>query len=138
MVYVFPAIFTPSKSGYAIHFPDLPGTNSQGKDMADAIYMARDALAMWLDCLMDEGEDITKPTVPSDITVEPGQFVTMIDADMTAYRRRKNSKAVKKTVTIPEWLNEEAEARKVNFSAILQEGLKKHIGLESHSVKRQP
>jgi antitoxin HicB len=52
----------------------------------------------------------------------------MIDADMTAYRRRKSSKAVKKTVTIPAWLNEEAEAHKLNFSAILQEGLKKHIG----------
>ena len=129
MVYVFPAIFTASKSGYAIRFPDLPGTNSQGKDMADAIYMARDALAMWLDCLMDEGEAIPKPTSPSDITLEHGQLVTMIDADLTAYRRHKDSKAVKKTVTIPAWLNEEAEAHKVNFSAILQEGLKSHLGV---------
>lgn len=129
MVYVFPAIFTPSKGGYAIRFPDLPGTNSQGKDMADAIYMARDALAMWLDCLMDEGEDIPEPTSPSDITLEHGQLATMIDADLTAYRRHKDSKAVKKTVTIPAWLNEEAEAHKVNFSAILQEGLKRHLGV---------
>ncbi len=129
MVHVFPAIFTPSKDGYAIRFTDLPGTNSQGKDMADAIYMARDALAMWLDCLIDESEIIPDPSAPDDITLEPGQFVTMIDVDMTAYRRRKNSKAVKKTVTIPAWLNEEAEARKVNFSAILQDGLKKHIGI---------
>lgn len=97
--------------------------------MAHAIYMARDALAMWLDYLMDEGQKIPEPSTPSDIPLEPGQFVTMIDVDMTAYRRRKNSKAVKKTVTIPAWLNEEAEARKLNFSAILQEGLKKHIGV---------
>jgi hypothetical protein len=96
--------------------------------MADAVYMARDALAMWLDCLMDEGDDIPEPTAPGDVTLEPGQFVTMIDADLTAYRRHKDSKAVKKTVTIPAWLNEEAEAHKVNFSAILQEGLKNHLG----------
>ncbi len=128
MVYVFPAIFTPSQNGYAIRFPDLPGTNSQGSDMANAIYMARDALAMWLDYLMDEGEEIPKPTALNDIPLDPGQFVTMVDVDMSAYRRRKNSKAVKKTVTIPAWLNEKAEAHKLNFSAILQEGLKKHIG----------
>lgn len=130
MVYVFPAIFTPSEGGYAIRFPDLPGTNSQGKDMADAIYMARDALAMWIDFLMDEGEEIPQASAPGVVKLEHGQFVTMIDTDMEAYRRRKNSKAVKKTVTIPAWLNEEAEAHKVNFSAILQEGLKKYIGMD--------
>jgi hypothetical protein len=97
--------------------------------MANAVYMARDALAMWLDCLMDEGDDIPEPTAPGDVNLEPGQFVTMIDADLTAYRRHKDSKAVKKTVTIPAWLNEEAEAHKVNFSAILQEGLKSHLGV---------
>jgi len=129
MIYVFPAVFTTcDEGGFSIYFPDLPGTNSEGNDMADAISMARDALAMWLDNLMDEGVTVPSPSVPSDITLEPGQFVTMIDADMTAYRRRKSSKAVKKTVTIPAWLNEEAEAHKLNFSAILQEGLKKHIG----------
>jgi predicted RNase H-like HicB family nuclease len=137
MVYVYPAIFTKSKDGYAIRFPDLPGTNSQGKDMADAIYMARDALALWLDVMMDEGDEIPQASAPSDITLEPGQIVTMIDTDMEAFRRRKDSKAVKKTVTIPSWLNEEAEAHKVNFSAILQEGLKNHLGLEN-PVKRQP
>lgn len=98
--------------------------------MANAIYMARDALAMWIDFLMDDGEEIPEPSAPGDILLEPGQFVTMIDADLTAYRRHKDSKAVKKTVTIPAWLNEEAEAHKVNFSAILQEGLKKHIGID--------
>lgn len=130
MVYVFPAIFTPCETGFAIRFPDLPGTNSQGKDMANAIYMARDALATWIDFLMDEGEEIPQASAPGDIKLEHGQFVTLIDADMTAYRRHKDSKAIKKTVTIPAWLNEEAEAHKVNFSAILQEGLKKHIGIE--------
>jgi predicted RNase H-like HicB family nuclease len=131
MVYVFPAIFTPcEEGGFSIHFPDLPGTNSEGDDMADAIYMARDALAMWLDNLMDDNEDIPVPSAPGAIPLESGQFVTMIDADMAAYRRHKNSKAVKKTVTIPAWLNEEAEAHRVNFSAILQDGLKRHIGID--------
>lgn len=135
MVYVFPAIFTPVNNEFAIRFLDLPGTNSQGKNLADAIFNARDALASWLDYLMDEGETIPNPSAVSDIALEPNQFVTMIDIDMTAYRRKKNSKAVKKTLSIPSWLNEEAEANNVNFSAILQDALKEHLGIETD---RQP
>ena len=131
MVYVFPAIFTPVENGYAIRFPDLPGTNSQGSDLANAIYMARDALATWLDYLMDEKEIIPTPSNAKDIPLEDGQFTTIIDIDMTAYRRHKSSKAVKKTLSIPSWLNEEAEAQNVNFSAILQDALKEHLGIQT-------
>jgi predicted RNase H-like HicB family nuclease len=130
MIYVFPAIFTPCETGYAIRFPDLPGTNSQGKDMSEAIYMARDALASWLDYLLDEKQAIPNPSKPNEISLEDGEFVSIIDVDMQAYRRRKNSKAVKKTLSIPSWLNEEAEAQNVNFSAILQEALKAHLGID--------
>ena len=132
MVYVFPAIFTPTENGYAIRFPDLPGTNSQGNDLANAIYMARDALATWLDYLIDEDEVIPTPSRARDIPLNDGQFTTMIDIDMTAYRRHKSSKAVKKTLSIPSWLNEEAEAHNVNFSAILQEALKEHLGIQTN------
>ncbi len=56
-MYVYPAVFMPcEEGGYAVYFPDLPGTNSQGDDMAEAIRMARDALAMWLDVLKDGGK----------------------------------------------------------------------------------
>ena len=130
MMYVFPAIFTPCETGYAIRFHDLPGTNSQGKDMSEAIYMARDALASWLDYLLDEKQAIPSPSKPKEIRLEDGEFVSMIDVDMQAYRRRKNSKSVKKTLSIPSWLNEEAEAQNVNFSAILQEALKAHLGID--------
>lgn len=131
MIFVYPAIFTPVKDGgYAIHFPDLPGTNSQGKDMANAIYMARDALASWLDFLIDEKLPIPKASIPYGSSLKTDQVITLIDADMDAYRRRKNSKAVKKTLTIPAWLNEEAEAQKINFSAVLQEGLKERLQIQ--------
>ncbi|RNC62773.1 MAG: hypothetical protein AWM53_01992 [Candidatus Dichloromethanomonas elyunquensis] len=130
MIYVFPAIFTPVDTGFAIRFPDLPGTNSQGKDIADSIYNARDALGSWLDYLIDADEEIPKTSDQDSILMGPGQFVTMIDVDMTAYRRRKDSRAVKKTLSIPSWLNEEAEAHNVNFSQILQDALKSRLGIE--------
>lgn len=131
MVYIYPAVFTPAaEGGYGIYFPDLPGTNSQGEDMRDAINMARKALASWLDYLIDEKREIPVATIPCTVPLEEGQFVTLIDVDMTVYRRRKSSKAVKKTVTLPSWLNEEAEAAKINFSAILQEGIKEHLNIQ--------
>jgi antitoxin HicB len=104
--------------------------SAQGKDMSEAIYMARDALASWLDYLLDEKQAIPNPSKPNEISLEDGEFVSMIDVDMQAYRRRKNSKSVKKTLSIPSWLNEEAEAQNVNFSAILQEALKAHLGID--------
>lgn len=87
-------------------------------------------MATWLDYLIDEGEVIPNPSMVNDISLDDGQFVTMIDIDMTSYRRHKNSKAVKKTLSIPSWLNEEAEARNLNFSSILQEALKEHLGIQ--------
>jgi predicted RNase H-like HicB family nuclease len=131
LVYIYPAIFTPEKDGgFSIYFPDLPGTNSQGNNMADAMRMARESLASWLDYLMDERLPIPKATIPFTVPLETGQIVTLIDVDMVSYRRRKNSKAVNKTVTLPSWLNEEAEAAKLNFSGILQEGLKNRLQIE--------
>jgi predicted RNase H-like HicB family nuclease len=131
MVYIYPAVFTPAKEGgFSIYFPDLPGTNSQGDDIADAMSMARKSLASWLDYLLDEKREIPNAIIPCTETLDAGQFITLIDVDMTAYRRRKNTKAVNKTVTLPSWLNEEAEAAKINFSAVLQEGIKKRLNIQ--------
>lgn len=131
MTYVYPAIFTQLENGgYAIRFPDLPGTNSEGKNMSDALYMARDALASWIDYLIDEKSPIPEASIPYTEKVGPGEIITLIDANMDAYRRRKNSKAVKKTLTIPSWLNEEAEAANINFSSVLQDSLKERLNLQ--------
>ena len=129
-MYVYPAIFTPCKEGgYAIHFPDLPGTNSQGDDMAEAIRMARDALAMWLDALIDDGKTLPAASRPSDIQLDEGQFVSMIDVDLDAYRRYKDSRAVKKTLTIPAWMNSMAEDAGLSFSQVLQDALRERLGV---------
>jgi predicted RNase H-like HicB family nuclease len=128
MIYIYPAVFTPAKEGgYSIYFPDLPGANSEGDSLTEALAMAKKALASWLDYLLDERIELPKATIPFDKPLEKGEFSTLIDVDMTAYRRKKESRAVKKTVTLPSWLNEEAEAAKLNFSAILQDGIKEHL-----------
>ena len=129
-MYVYPAIFSNcAEGGYAIRFPDLPGTNTQGDSMADAIAMARDALAMWLDYMKDDGKAFPPASAPEKLTLEADQFVTMIDVDLDAYRRRKDSKAVKKTLTIPAWMNTMAEEAGLSCSQILQDALRERLGV---------
>ena len=126
MKYVYPAIFTPSEDGgYAVNFPDVPRCFTCGDDFAHSIEMAEDVLAMMLCDREDEKEAIPAPS--KNLPCEEHEFVTFIKADTKAYRRMNDSRAVKKTLTIPAWLNHQAEAAHVNFSSILQDALKTHL-----------
>ena len=129
---IYPAVFTPcDEGGYIIHFPDLAGTHSQGSNLEDALNMARDALAVWLDSLSDDLIPYPSASDPADIALDAGQFISLIDVNMVAYRRHKETKAVKKTLTIPSWLNVEAEKANAPFSDILQRGLKEFLGISN-------
>jgi predicted RNase H-like HicB family nuclease len=126
--YVYPAIFTPSEEGFAVSVPDLPGCHTCGENLAEAIEMAEDAVSLWL---WDTEEDKRLiPLASSALAYEAPQFVTLIKADTEAYRRQMDNRAVKKTLSIPAWLNHQAEAAHVNFSGILQEALKKHLQVQ--------
>ena len=128
--YVFPAVFEPeAEGGFSIYFPDLRGCYSQGDDIADGIAMASDALALRLYCLEKDGKDIPVPSSIDSIPVGNGSFVTYISANTLEYQMRNSSKAVKKTLSIPEWLNERAVAAGVNFSQTLQDALKAQLHL---------
>ena len=120
--YSYPAIFTPEESGgYSVNFPDLEGCYTEGDDRTDAIYMAEDVLALVLYGYEKDGRAIPQPSQSFDL--KDGEFMNYIACDTMEYRKMYNNKAVKKTLTIPEWLNEEATAIGVNFSQVLQEAL---------------
>ena len=124
MVYVYPATIQHEEDGrYSIWFEDLPGCATSGETLADAIMMARDAMGGWLDCAMAHGDEIRTPSNLNDIALESGQMITLVDMDLEAYRRDNDQRAVKKTLTIPAWLNTRAERAGVNFSQVLQEAL---------------
>ena len=132
MKYVYPAVLSPDPSGgYTVIFPDLPGCVTEGDTLAEALYMASDAMAGWLYCTEDIGETIPEPSEIDRIAVEPGESVTFVMADVGAYRRAVGTFAVKKTLTIPSWLNDRAEAAKVNFSQLLQEALLQRLGIST-------
>ena len=132
MKYVYPAVFTPLSSGeYDIRIPDLPGCVTCGDNLIDAIEMGRDALSMWLFDAENKQENIPIASQITDIGYDAkNSFVSLIDTDTIAFRKENYNKAVKKTLSIPGWLNVLAEKAGVNFSQILQDALKEYLNIE--------
>ncbi len=128
--YAYPAVFTPEKEGgYSITFPDLEGCYTCGDSLADSLMMAEDALALVLYGYETDGRAIPAPSAASGISLKNGEFVNFIACDTLSYRKMYNNRAVKKTLTIPEWLNEAACEAGVNFSQVLQDALKVRLNL---------
>jgi len=127
MVMVYPVVFTPIKEGLMAYVPDLQ-INTSGTDLANAIEMARDAISIWCVSEQDDfGRPLPAPSELSALEHEPDDIVTLVDADIDAYRRLLANKAIKKTLTVPSWLNEQAEKAGINFSQTLQKALKEEL-----------
>lgn len=118
----YPAIFHKEDNAFWISFPDFPECFTEGDDMQQAYEMAVDALGLAIVSRQEEKEDLPNPTDISEIEADNG-FIVVLEFDMLAYLKKHNSRAVKKTLTIPEWLNESATAMGLNFSQVLQEAL---------------
>lgn len=132
--YVFPAIFdyTDKENGIAILFPDLLGCLPCADTTEEAIKNAKEAMALHLVGMEMDDEEIPEPTAIEEIKLEKGQTVVLVDVWMPLYRDKVKYASVKKTLTIPRWLNDAAEQNKVNFSLILQQGLKEYLGIQEH------
>ena len=116
----YPAIFHKAEEGgFWISFPDIPECLTEGDDMAQAYEMSVEALGL---CIEDM-QNLPIPSSPETIYVERNSFLVVIEFDQLDYLKKHSTRSVKKTLTIPEWLNEEALTRNINFSQTLQEAL---------------
>lgn len=129
MKYVYPAIFTLEDGSYNVTIPDLPGCFTCGNTLVEAIEMARDAISMWLCDAENKGESIPSSSNANSIRYESGSFINLIDIDTVEYRSENDNHAVKKTLSIPNWLNIKAERAGINFSQTLQKALKQQLGI---------
>ena len=128
MKVVYPTILIPDGNEYIVRIPDL-GITTEGRDLADAIYMARDAIGvMWID-YEDEGEELPQPFL-KNVETSSEDIVTLVDVDLSEYRKKADNRMVKKNCTIPYYLNVEAEKQGVNFSRVLQEALITKLGMD--------
>jgi predicted RNase H-like HicB family nuclease len=122
--YFYPAIFhTAEEGGFWVSFPDFPECLTEGDSAEDAYQMAIEALGLALTDRRRNQEPLPAPSAPNQIPLDDDSHIVIIQFDMEAYQKKHNSKAVKKTLSIPEWLNEEAIALGINFSQVLQEAL---------------
>ncbi len=126
-VYVYPAIFSPEEGRYNVVFPDLPDCYTCGDDLTDAMLMAQDVLSDVMSDKEETGEAIPEASAIGAVDAPSGSICSLVLADTDAWRRAHAVKSVKKTLTIPQWLNTAAEARGVNFSQVLQDALRAQI-----------
>ena len=132
MRYLYYATFhkDPESGYYEADFPDFsPFVASSGKDMKAAIKDATDGLAGYLLQMEDDHEKITKASDPENIKVNKGDILSAIEVDTDFERAKEKSELVNKNVTIPKYLNILGKSRKINFSQVLTNGLKKELGL---------
>ena len=128
--YVFPAYFRLLEGGeVSVDFPDLPGCVSAGDDLPSALAMAREALGLHLYGFQEDGDEVPTPSGPERIQPIEDGFIALVEGrpDLAADAIRQQ--AVKKTLTIPRWLNEEAMRQRINFSQVLQEALRDRVGV---------
>ena len=122
MDFVYAAVFEPNDDGsYTISFPDLPGCISEGKNLPDALRMAERALTQRIEYMCDKGLDFPKPMNISEIEAPAGAFTNLIRAGL------RDMRAIRRTVSIPRWMNDQAAADGLSLSRVLQDALKARL-----------
>lgn len=130
-IYTYPAVFKKEENGlFSVVFPDIKGCYTSGDDLSHALVMASDVLALMVYTNYEEKSiGVPLPTPIDKIKLKDNEFASYVVCDTKKYRRKFGSKAVKKTLTIPEWLNEAATEKNINFSKVLQEALQKQLDI---------
>ena len=118
-------VLTPAAQGYMVTVPDF-NCNTQGEDIAEALFMARDVIGAMGMAWEDMGKDIPAPG-SVEFEAADGEIVTYVDVDFAEYRRKHDNRMVKKNCTIPFGLCEAAEKAGINFSSVLREALKEKL-----------
>ena len=122
--YVYPAIFHPNEDGsFTITYPDLPGCISEVKSLGNAMYMAQSALTQWIEYLTDKKQEIPTARNLNEIETFQNEFVSLIRADV------KDGRAVKRTVSIPKWMDDKVSEAGLSLSRVLQDALKERLNV---------
>lgn len=124
---VYPIVLSKDGNGYLVNIPDFE-IDTEGNDLADAIFMARDAIGIMGIQMQDDGEVLPVP-FQKEFETNKGEIVSYVDIDFDEYRKKHDNRMVRKNLTIPYYLNVEAEKQGLNFSRILQDALQEKLGL---------
>ncbi len=127
MKVIYPALFHEEENAYWVEFPDLQGCNSFGETKEEVFANAQEAMEGYILTIIEETQKLPMPSDIRNIKCDEHSFTSYVSSDLSVYL--KSAKAVKKTLTIPQWLNAAAEKSGINFSAVLQEALIKQLNI---------
>ena len=127
MFKVYPAVFHKDDGSFWVEFPDLPGCQTYGDTLEHTMELAEEALGLYLSDKLENGVNLPEATDYENIDTPSDAFVSYVSADPNKYHR--NTKAVKKTLSIPAWLADEADARHLSLSKVLQEALQEKMNV---------
>ena len=120
--YVYPAVFHPNDDGsFTITYPYLPGCISEGKSLGNAMYMAQSALTQWIGYLADKQQAIPPASDLKVVETAPDEFASLIRTET------KDGRAVKRTVSIPKWMDDQVSEAGLSLSRVLQDALKERL-----------
>jgi len=115
---VYPAIFHKNEdNSYTVIYPDLPGCISEGKTLENALFMAQSALKQWIGYLADKKMEIPAVSLLENIKISDGELINLIYAEI------KDARAVKRTVSIPKWMDDKVIKSGLSLSRVLQDAL---------------
>lgn len=120
--YVYPALFRANEDGtYTVTFPDLPGCITEGKSLENAAFMARDAMSTWLEYTLDHKEPVPAVSDLRGLHAGPGEFLNLVCADV------KDGRAVRRTVSLPKWMDDKVTENGLSLSKVLQDALEARL-----------
>lgn len=128
MKQAYPIILTPDKDGYCVYVPDM-NINTSGSDIANAIFMAEDAISLCGITYQDMEQEIPAPSSALPACAD-GEIAAFALVDFDEYRRANDMRSIRKNVTIPSYLNDLAQKAGLSFSQVLQDGLRARLGVQ--------
>ena len=129
MKYVYPAILTQEDDGIIVSFPDVEGARADGATMEEALENAEDVLNLMLLTMEEKHMDIKPPTPIASLDVPKGSTVALVRADTRAYSKKVDTRAVRKSVSIPAWMDSLAREHNLNFSNVLQNAICRELNI---------
>ena len=126
--YIYPCVVYEEDGVYYADFRDFNGCFTDGESLEELIINVKDVLEGTLFTLLKNNLEIPEPTMKK-IELKGNEFLVYVDVWLTPIIDKIKNQTVKKTLTIPRWLNDEAEKRSVNFSSLLQTALKQYLGI---------
>lgn len=129
MKYVYPAILTQEDDGIIVSFPDVEGARTDGATMEEALENADDVLNLMLLTMEEKHMNIKPPTPIASLDVPKGSTVALVRADTLAYSKKVDTRAVRKSVSIPAWMDTLAREHNLNFSNVLQNAIRRELNI---------